>query len=134
LISAYNFENGLEPTLLLVKNNMVVNIGETLIEDIIGGTSDLLFFSNSIYSLNEDQVIMKHSIKSGNIISGYLFDGQYHLLIRDGTITRCEILSSDFEQLRFFELDQILSVNGFYFSNTGQKLYLKTEGNFISLN
>jgi hypothetical protein len=134
LISAYNFEKGLEPTLLLVKNNMVVNIGETLIEDIIGGTSDLLFFSNSIYSLNEYQVIKKHSIKSGSIISGYLFDGQYHLLIRDGTITRYEILSSDFEQLEFFELDQILNVNGFYFSEAEQKLYLKTEGNFISLN
>lgn len=134
LISAYNFENELEPMLFLLENDKLSNLSETLIEGIVGGTKDLLFSSSSIYAFNENQIVKKHSIANGNIISGYYYDNKLHLLIRTGTVAHYEIHSSDYELLQTINLDPNAGIIGFYFSETEQKLYLKTESNFISVN
>lgn len=134
IISAYNFEIELEPMLFLLKNDKLSNLSEVLIEGIFGGTKDLLFSSSSIYLLDENQIVKKHSIPKGNIISGYFYDNKLHLLIRTGTVAHYEIHSSDYELLQTINLDPNAGIKGFYFSETEQKLYLKTESNFISVN
>lgn len=134
IISSYNFENELEPMLFLLKNDKISNLSETLIEGIFGGTKDLLFSSSSIYLFDENQIVKKHSIPKGNIISGYYYDNKLHLLIRTGVITHYEILTNDYELLQTINLDPNAGIKGFYFSETEQKLYLKTESNFISVN
>jgi len=134
IISSYNFENEFKPMLFLIKSGKISNLSETLIEGIFGGTKDLLFSSSSIYAFNENQIVKKHSIPKGNIISGYFYDNKFHLLIRDGTAAHYEIHSSDYELLQTISLDPNAGIKGFYFSETEQKLYLKTESNFISVN